>query len=332
MNASRPTPRSSSAPEPTGGVWLGRYARLVAVCTLILIFAGGLVTSTGSGLAVPDWPLSYGMLFPPMVGGILYEHGHRMVAATVAAMMAILCIWIWRTERRSWVRRLGFIAMGTVLAQALLGGITVLLLLPDAVSISHAALAEIFFCLTVTIAVVTSRGWKSAPERGTSDGASSVPLLAAITTGLIYVQIILGAVMRHTGAGLAIPDFPLSYGQIVPPSLAGGVAIHYAHRVGAVVVTLAIVALATVVMKRHAADSWIVGPARLLVLLVVVQIGLGGLTIWTMKAVLPTTAHVAVGASILATSLVLTLRSFRLYRLPEERPEPAVMPRREVTA
>ena len=126
--------------------WLHRFATLVAVCTLLLIFIGGLVTSTGSGLAVPDWPLSYGQVFPEMVGGVAYEHGHRMAAATVGLLTVVLALWLWNREPRKWVQRLGVGALITVVCQGILGGITVLFLLPTAVSVSHAALAQIFLC------------------------------------------------------------------------------------------------------------------------------------------------------------------------------------------
>src|SRR6185295_13406428 len=142
--------------------WRHRYAVVCACATALLLVAGGLVTSTGSGLAVPDWPLSFGMVFPPMVGGILFEHGHRMVAGTVAILMLVLAVWLGLREPRRWVRVLGYAAMGTIVAQAVLGGVTVLLLLPPAVSASHACLAQTFFCLTVTIALVTSPRWAGA--------------------------------------------------------------------------------------------------------------------------------------------------------------------------
>src|SRR6266550_9220025 len=122
--------------------WLRRFTKLVAASTLFLIFAGAMVTSTGSGLAVPDWPLSYGKVFPPMIGGIFYEHGHRMIAATVGFLTVVQAIWLQRRERKRFVRALGWCAVGTVIAQGLLGGLTVLLLLPPAVSIAHASLAE----------------------------------------------------------------------------------------------------------------------------------------------------------------------------------------------
>src|SRR5471030_2314615 len=128
-------------------VWLRRFAKFVAAATLFLIFAGAMVTSTGSGLAVPDWPLSYGMLMPPLVGGIFYEHGHRMIAATVGFLTVLQAIWLQRSEPKRFVRMLGWWSVGAVIAQGLLGGLTVKLLLPKSVSIAHAGLAEIFLCL-----------------------------------------------------------------------------------------------------------------------------------------------------------------------------------------
>src|ERR1700731_353581 len=188
-------------------VWLRRFTKLVAGSTLFLIFAGAMVTSTGSGLAVPDWPLSYGMLMPPMVGGIFYEHGHRMVAATVGLLTVIQAIWLQRRERKRFVRILGWCAVGAVIAQGLLGGLTVLLLLPPAVSIAHASLAEIFFCTNVSIALFTSRWFASVRSmpKGDAPIAGSTALLV-----LVFAQILVGALMRHLHAGLAIPDFPLS--------------------------------------------------------------------------------------------------------------------------
>src|SRR6267378_3771962 len=136
--------------------WLRGFTKLVAASTLFLIFAGAMVTSTGSGLAVPDWPLSYGMVFPPMVGGIFYEHGHRMIAATVGFLTVIQAIWLQARARKRYLRMLGWAAVGAVIAQGVLGGLTVLFLLPPAISIAHAGLAEIFLCLNVSIAFFAS--------------------------------------------------------------------------------------------------------------------------------------------------------------------------------
>lgn len=127
-------------------VGLHRYTIVLAVCTLFLVVAGASVTSNDAGLSVPDWPLSYGRLMPPMTGGIFYEHGHRMIAAFVGTLSVILAIWLWRVEQRAWVRWLGVAAVGAVVAQGILGGITVLFFLPPAVSSAHATLAQLFFC------------------------------------------------------------------------------------------------------------------------------------------------------------------------------------------
>src|SRR4051812_7071665 len=124
---------------------LHRWSILLACCTLLLVIAGGLVTSRDAGLSVPDWPLSYGQLMPPMEGGILYEHGHRMIATTVGLFTIVSMIWLYRSERRRWLRWLGAIALVAVIAQGVLGGLTVLLLLPWWISTAHACLAQLFF-------------------------------------------------------------------------------------------------------------------------------------------------------------------------------------------
>lgn len=313
----QPAPSFSSFPQSPRGEgstdieisrWRNGFARLTALATFALIFAGGLVTSTGSSLAVPDWPLSYGMLFPPMVGGVLYEHGHRLIAGTVATMMLVLGAWTWRDEPRRWVRRLALAAVAAVFLQALLGGITVLFLLPTAVSVLHACLAQAFFGLVVTLALVTGRDWRAIGRTGSAP-RSSVAALAAATTGAVYLQLVVGAVMRHTGAGLAIPDFPLAFGRLLPPQWSAGIAVHFAHRMGAVVVTALALVTAATVFRVHADEPRLLRPAALLVALVAVQITLGAATVLTRKAVLPTTAHVAAGAAILATSLVVALRA-----------------------
>lgn len=290
---------------------LHRFAIALAGATLLLIFVGGLVTSTGSGLAVPDWPLSFGQVFPRMVGGVFYEHGHRMVAAAVGFATLVFAIAVWLCERRRTVRLLALAAIATVVAQGLLGGLTVILLLPPAVSVAHACLAQAFLCLTVALAVVTDPRWETLqPVRGRSE--SSVATLTLITVIAVYVQLILGAIMRHTGAGLAIPDFPLAFGALVPPFERPGVGIHFAHRLGAVAVTMLVAWSAAVVRTHYAADRRLTRPAFVAALLVIVQVSLGAATVWTEKAVLPTTAHVAVGAALLATTFVLALRCARL--------------------
>jgi cytochrome c oxidase assembly protein subunit 15 len=293
--------------------------RSVAVSVFLLLVAGALVTSTGSGLAVPDWPLSYGKLMPPMVGGILYEHGHRMIAATVATMVGlqILLLGFGRTDRTTF--RLGLGAFGAILAQAVLGGLTVLFLLPPAISSAHAGLAQIVFALTATIALRTSLFWSrftgEAPRAGTPPEAlaraSRLAPLAAVAT---YVQILLGAIVRHTGAGLAIPDWPLSFGGVVPTGAqwAGqGVLAHFAHRTFAWVVVGLVVA-AALALRRIGGVPGLRRLSSLWLVLLAAQVALGATSVWTAKAVWATSAHLAVGgllwiAGVLASVLLARL-------------------------
>jgi cytochrome c oxidase assembly protein subunit 15 len=257
---------------------------------------------------VPDWPLSYGRLMPPMVGGIFYEHGHRMVATTVGILTVLLAVWLARREPRLWVRRLGYGALAAVVAQGVLGGLTVIFLLPTAVSVAHACLAQTFFCLIVTIAVVTSPRWRNGePVRD-----EAILRIGRVTVAVIFLQLLVGAVMRHTKAGLAIPDFPLALGRIIPPLATFAVAIHFLHRV----VALAVAGCAALCGARAFASkrTGLKKTAAALVALVAVQITLGALTVLTRKSVAITTAHVATGALILGTALAFTLASLKTER------------------
>ena len=304
-------------------IWLHRYAQLVVLATFLLVVAGGMVTSTNSGLSVPDWPTTYGyqmFSFPwsRMAGGIFYEHGHRMIATIVGVLTIGLCVWLWWTEPRRWVRWLGVAALAAVVLQGVLGGLTVLYLLPDAISISHAGLAQIFFLLTVAIALVTARSWR-APSRPPVDDAR-LRSRAVVLTSAVYLQILLGATMRHTGGGLAIPDFPLSYGQLVPPFWTTAIALHFAHRVGAVVVTVLALVAAGLIWRGHAGRPELQRRAWLLVALVAVQVTLGAFVVLSGKQPVVNTMHVATGALVLATSLAVTLGAFRLRF---DQPDPA---------
>jgi heme a synthase len=294
-------------------IWLHRFATFVAACTVLLIAAGGMVTSTDSGLAVPDWPNTYGQFmfsypYEKWVGGIFYEHGHRLIASTVGFLTIILAVWTWKVDPRSWIRKLGFLALGAVVLQGLLGGLTVLLLLPAPVSIGHAGLAQLFFCTTVALALFTSRSWL-APQPSADD--AWLRRMSLITTLVVYGQVLLGATVRHTEAGLAIPDFPLAFGAIIPPAWDAGIAVHFAHRVGAVVVFIAIYATAIRVWRHHLDRMDLVWPTLLLVLLVGSQATLGAYVVLSGLHPVINTAHVVTGALVLAASLVLTLRAFR---------------------
>src|SRR5689334_1493176 len=293
---------------------LHRFAKLVVACTVCLILAGSLVTSTGSGLSVPDWPTTYGwnmFTFPPSkwVGGILYEHGHRLIASSVGFLTIILAAWLWIAEPRRWMKWLGIGALGAVIAQGVLGGLTVMFFLPASISTAHAGLAEIFFCMTVAIALFTSRGWIDGYDGHLVDDGS-LRRIATATTALIYCQILVGATMRHTGAGLAIPDFPLMFGHLWPTHWDPKIAVHFAHRVGALLVAISILATAFAVVQRTTLAE-LRRPAMLLTLLVAVQITLGALTVLSRRDVWINSVHVVCGALVLTTSLVLTLRTWR---------------------
>ena len=303
---------SGTHPSPPTSPALHAFAIVLAGATLALIFIGGLVTSTGSGLAVPDWPLSFGQFFPRMVGGVFYEHGHRMVAATVGTMTVAFAIAAWLVETHPIVRRLALAAVGTVVAQGLLGGLTVIFLLPPAVSSAHACLAQAFLCITVALTVLTGPEWVPATRPPADPGYARLTVLTAAT---VYGQLILGAVMRHTGAGLAIPDFPLALGRVVPPFESAAVVIHFLHRLGALAVTTMIAWSTIRTLRTHGQERTLVRPALLALGLVGLQVTLGALTIWTQKAVLPTTAHVATGAAILGTTVVLALRARHAGRI-----------------
>ncbi len=294
---------------------LHTVSRVVVVAVFLLLVAGALVTSTESGLAVPDWPLSYGKLMPPMVGGILYEHGHRVIAALVSFFVGLLAALLLRGERRRSVRRLGLFAFGAILAQAVLGGLTVLFLLPPAVSSAHAGLAQVVFALTAAIALMTSPAWTSGGIAGTVSASDAPRLghalhLTLAASVVLFVQILLGAVMRHTGAGLAIPDFPLSFGRLLPSAeelSRTGVAIHFAHRLGAL--------LAAVLLLLAVAAAWklrdrLPAAARLAEAwgaLLFVQLLLGAFSVWTKKAVAVTVAHLAVGGLLFVVGVLLAL-------------------------
>ena len=281
-------------------------AKTLCAATFLLVVAGGLVTSTGSGLSVPDWPTTYGQnmfTFPPSkwVGGIRFEHTHRLIAATVGLLTVLLALRAWLGRAPAAVRRLSAAAVVIVVAQGVLGGLTVKFLLPTPISVGHACLAQCFFALTAAIAIVTSRRWR---EAGADFGGSTGPGLAVAAA--VLGQLVLGAWMRHSDAGLAIPDFPGAFGRFLPDHWDSRIAVHFAHRVGAIVVA-ATVFSAAFAIRRTRMDA---APRRIalaLSLLVPAQMALGALSIWTRKAVPVTVAHQTLGALILAAAVGLSM-------------------------
>jgi len=279
--------------------WLHRYAMFVAFCTFILIIAGALVTSNDAGLSVPDWPTSFGSFrMPRMVGGVMFEHGHRMIAGTVGILTIILALAIWLRDSRRWVKWVAGGAVLAVLAQAVLGGITVLFYLPVAISTSHATLGQIFFCLAASLALFTGTDWRWDEPKLEDTSAPTLRLLTVVTTSLILVQLVVGAVYRHSGKGLDL------------------------HIAGAGVVTMFVAYLVTRILLKFSQTPALLRPALFLGGLLVVQISLGiGSYVVKMAdrnapqplppVVNMTTAHVAVGALVLLASLYLTYQAHR---------------------
>jgi heme a synthase len=281
----------------------------LASVTLCLIVAGALVTSNDAGLAVPDWPTSFGSLYriPPMVGGVKFEHGHRMLAEFVGLLTIILAVWTARVERRSWIRKLGWIALALVITQGILGGITVRFFLPPWVSTAHATLAQTFFCLTVAFALFTSRRWIEYPGGSFVDrGHPSVRTLTLLAASAVYMQLILGAAFRHSGL------------KLLP------------HLLSAVIVTVLVIWTVTRVLSGFSALAELRRPAQALLGVLLVQLALGFAAYLTRVAwsghepqpqlnmVVSTVAHVAVGAVMLATTMVLALEA-RHVSAPQSR-------------
>ena len=293
--------------------WLHRFAFFTSCLTFPLIFVGGLVKSHEAGLSVPDWPTTYGFnmfTFPLhwMVGNIFYEHGHRLYASLVGFFILILALWIWRKEPRKWVRKLGWFTLLAVSVQGILGGITVKMFLPWYISTAHAALAQTTFCLTVALSMVTSKWWKDGILKTTSDITDRLQNLTFITVGAIFIQLLLGAVMRHLNAGLAIPTWPLANGSLIPDFTSVGVVLNFAHRNWAFVVAILIFTTAYYAIKASKEHPSFEKPAIAGMIFVIIQITLGAITILSEKEPNWTSLHVVGGAAVLASQFVLSLR------------------------
>ncbi len=314
-------------------------ALLTALATFPLIFMGGLVTSHQAGMSVPDWPNSYGynmFLFPPRlwIGGILYEHTHRLMGTVVGMLSIVMTMWAWKVEPRRWVRWLATAVLAAVILQGILGGLRVVLVNLD-LAIVHACFAQAFLCLTALMCAVTSRWWIEQSGTGFQPvSARNLIALTIVCVLAIYLQLIVGATMRHYGAGLAIPDLPLAYGNILPPTDASQlnqvnsyrawqlhekpvtmlqVWLHFSHRIGAIIVTLAICGTVIATIRKHRDEPKLLRPATLLALLLLTQLTLGVLTVLMKKPADIASAHVAVGALTLVTSFTLLIRAARLH-------------------
>jgi heme A synthase len=276
------------------------FAIATAVATFLLLLIGGLVNPTGSSLACPDWPLCHGSAFPEMTGGVFFEHSHRLAATTVGLMTIVLAVLLVRDRRRDpGLARLGVLAVVLVCLQGVLGGLTVLLELPDWISVSHLGLSMLFFLLLVYIAV-RAGGAPKAP----------VPPRLHRTFGectfALWLQIVLGGVMRHTGTGMACAtDIPLCHGALWP-SFAGG-QIHMAHRLFGVLVGLFAISVGVRAAQKLGGSLRRLGIA--LPILVVAQIGLGVWTVLSGIQLHVVEAHLAVGVLLLAATAILAFRT-----------------------
>ncbi len=279
-----------------------------AAATFLLLIAGALVTSNDAGLSVPDWPTSFGSLYkiPRMVGGVRFEHTHRMIAELIGLFTIVLAVWTWQSDRRRWMKSLGIAALGTVIAQGILGGITVLHFLPPAVSSAHAALGQTFFCLAVALALFTEKNWVACqPAPGALDRHRPRLLtLAWLSILCLYAQLILGALFRHHG---------LSW---------------WPHVANAPLVAAFLTWTAIRALSEQAKTQAVRRPAMLVIWLLMAQLCLGFLAFMTRVAwghdavqpewpmVLSTVAHVAVGALLLATTVILAIQVWRHVPVP----------------
>lgn len=314
--------------------FLTKVSIVTALATAFLLVAGALVTGTGSGLAVPDWPLSFGQFFPEMKGGVFYEHGHRMVAGTVAILATLQCILIQKYEERKWVKNVALFSVGLVLFQALLGGMTVLFRLPTMVSVLHACMAQAFFTTTIIIAFSMSSYWESglipsSGERQSKEKHFELKNYSLILSLLFILQLVLGATMRHMGAGLVISDFPTVFGGVFPPYFTPRILVHYLHRVGAFTLIGFTSFLVYQIYKNYSRYLFLVGLAGLLVSLLSFQFMLGAMVIWLRRPLPITTTHLVIGAFCLATSVVLTITCHRLEQKSEAGEKSWVLPEME---
>jgi len=322
--------KNSAVTDRRYSAWLNRFVWFTAFATLLLICSGGMVTSKGVGLAVPDWPTTFGynmFLFPvsKWIGGVLFEHTHRLIASTVGFLTIILAIWLWRTEDRQSVKTLGLIAVAGVILQGILGGLRVTML-KDQIGIFHACLAQAFLGLIVLIAIVTTNFWQAQNLTGLTSQVSerlrSIKNIAMVTAIAIYVQLALGATMRHQHKDLALLDFPTANGAWIPDTSAPALAkinawrdaralsdvdafqiwLQMAHRFLAVLIGIAVIMFFFGVGRlRHSSRAPILsGLSILWVILFFLQFTLGAWTVWGNKAADIATAHVAVGAIMLS--------------------------------
>lgn len=300
---------------------LAWFAAAGSVWVFVLVTLGAFTTSIGAGMVFPDWPLSNGSINPEgwlTDIAMFAEHSHRLSGMTMGLITIALALWLWKAEPRRWLRQLGWWALAIVVVQGLIGGKRVLLdatqvpgfdmSLGQMLRIPHGILAQVFVCMLFAIAVGLSRRWLEAPARNPGPG---VRALAVTGTVLLFAQLVIAATMRHNYAGLAIPTFPLTpEGGLIPSVWDFRVGIHFAHRAMALVLTAVLGALAIAIWRAEV-SAGLKRAAGIMSVLLVIQLSLGAAAIWTMRNPYYTTAHVIVGACLLAAVFTLTWWTFR---------------------
>jgi len=316
------------------------FAVLTAFITFLLIGLGGLVTSHEAGMSVPDWPTTYGynmFVFPldKWIGGIFYEHSHRLLASAVGFLTTILAVWLWAKDSRPWLHWLGIGSFLLVIAQGILGGLRVRWNL-DWLGVPHGAVAQVFLVLTTSIAIFTSRWWLEAETKKQISVPRGLRSHVLYLTLLIFAQLLIAATIRHQHAGLAIWDFPTAHGKIWPdtspeaiadynehrpagligkPITAFQVNLQMIHRLVAYVIFLGVAVLPFLARKKLGGGDWLAKFSWFWLALLAMQIGLGAATVLSNKAADVTTAHVMVGALALLTGAVWWLVAARRTRL-----------------
>jgi cytochrome c oxidase assembly protein subunit 15 len=306
--------------------WLAGYCFLTLAATLVLMYAGGFTTTIGAGMVFPDWPLSNGSLNPPgwtTDEAMLAEHGHRLLGATVGALCIVLCVWMWRAEARAWLRYLSYAALGLVIFQGLLGGARVLLVDLNLAKV-HGVVAQVFLCTLTAVAVGSSAWWRRVRGPDAADGRCGWAWLRwgglAICL-LTMVQLLLGVVLRHRGAGLAIPYFPHSApdGGIFPVAWNWATQLNFAHRAVALVLFIAFTLWVVALLRSPLVIATVKKLALLAFVVINLQIALGAGIIWSARAPVQTTLHVLNGAIFLSIGWAITFSFFKplLERNPD---------------
>ncbi len=316
---------------------MGKLANICALTAIFLVIAGATVTSTGAGDSIPDWPLSYKSLIPPLVGNVIYEYSHRVIAAITAILIFILTIWSWIIKQSKLIRWLSTSVFIAIILQAFLGGLRVLIVSDENIqkvvysiigkvhnkdlrilfAILHAVLAQVVLAVTFIIATITSRKWQEATNL--TKVTIGIKIICVIFVLLIFCQLIFGAMLRHKEIGLIIPDFPTSFGYIIPnfnnlpynpnapfpltyAEFKISVILNFIHRVFALLILFFALALLFYVKNFYSKNKQLVRLIFVIFFHIILQVILGAIVVWTRAPILLTIIHTAIGASILGLS------------------------------